>query len=93
MLEKGINSPVTSSAGRLFDGVAGLLGIRDRNEFEGQAAMELEFTVTEAEGDRFDAQVVDDEGKVFMNLLGYRTMEMPDPVSAELLAPLKDIMK
>ena len=48
MLEKGINSPVTSSAGRLFDGVAGLLGIRDRNEFEGQAAMELEFAVGEA---------------------------------------------
>jgi hydrogenase maturation protein HypF len=50
MLEQGINSPVTSSAGRLFDGIAGLLGIRDRNEYEGQAAMELEFAVTEAEG-------------------------------------------
>jgi hydrogenase maturation protein HypF len=42
MLEQGIHSPWTSSAGRLFDGVASLLGIRDRSSFEGQAAMELE---------------------------------------------------
>ena len=49
--------------------------------------------VTEAGDDHFDAQVVDDAGKVFMKLRGYRTMEMPDPVSADLLAPLKDIMK
>lgn len=42
MLEQGLHSPWTSSAGRLFDGVASLLGIRDQSSFEGQAAMELE---------------------------------------------------
>jgi len=43
MLEKNINAPLTSSAGRLFDAVAALIGLRLRATFEGQAAMELEF--------------------------------------------------
>jgi len=43
MLEKNINAPLTSSAGRLFDAVAALMGLRLRATFEGQAAMELEF--------------------------------------------------
>ncbi len=42
-LRKGINAPVTSSAGRLFDAVAALLGLRMSVRFEGQAAMELEW--------------------------------------------------
>lgn len=42
-LRKGINAPQTSSAGRLFDAVAALIGLRQCASFEGQAAMELEF--------------------------------------------------
>ena len=42
MIQKGINCPPTSSLGRLFDGVAAIIGIRNQVNFEGQAAMELE---------------------------------------------------
>jgi hydrogenase maturation protein HypF len=52
MLDRGVNAPVTTSAGRLFDGVAALLGLHQRVSFEGQAAMALEWiadpTVAEA---------------------------------------------
>ncbi|GAB6143778.1 carbamoyltransferase HypF [Desulfocicer niacini] len=42
MMKRKINSPLTSSCGRLFDAVASLCGIRDNMTFEGQAAMDLQ---------------------------------------------------
>ncbi len=45
MLAKKLNSPLTSSVGRLFDAVASLVNLRQQIRFEGQAAMELEFAL------------------------------------------------
>ena len=50
MLARGVNAPVTTSAGRLFDGVAALIGLHREVSFEGQAAMALEFAADGREG-------------------------------------------
>ena len=42
-LLRKINTPITSSMGRLFDAVASLIGLRQKASFEGQAAMECEW--------------------------------------------------
>jgi hydrogenase maturation protein HypF len=45
MLAGNLNTPVTSSAGRLFDAVSAIIGISNYSHYEGQAAMHLEFAV------------------------------------------------
>ena len=49
MLRGKVNCPLTSSVGRLFDAVAGLLNIRETLQFEGQAAMEVEFAAMQSD--------------------------------------------
>ena len=43
MLIKKVNAPLTTSVGRIFDAVASLIGLQQKVNYEGQAAMELEF--------------------------------------------------
>ena len=50
MIKQGINSPETSSLGRLFDGVAAMLGMRYHVTYEGQAAVDLETAIKGAGG-------------------------------------------
>jgi hydrogenase maturation protein HypF len=52
MLTRRINAPVTSSAGRLFDVAASIVGLRHETRHEGQAAMELEFALAGVETDK-----------------------------------------
>jgi len=63
IMEKKINSPLTSGLGRLFDGVAAMMGLRRQVSFEGQAAMELEGQINETSAASFPFAIKqDDEG-------------------------------
>jgi hydrogenase maturation protein HypF len=84
MLTRRINTPLTSSAGRLFDAVAALLGLCRHSSYEGEAAMAVEFAAARASGayalDRI-VLVADGDGSV---VLDWR------PTLASLVAGLAD---
>jgi hydrogenase maturation protein HypF len=62
LLARGVRAPRTSSAGRLFDAVASLVGLQQRVRFEGQAAMALQFAG--------DPTIVDEAYPITVGALG-----------------------
>jgi hydrogenase maturation protein HypF len=75
-LERRINSPVTSSMGRLFDAISALLGIRGEIDYEGQAAVELEMAAHAYYGEEavsnitehYPFHIIEDEGMRIVHL-------------------------
>ncbi len=79
MIEKGINSPLASSAGRLFDAVAAILGLRYINTYEGQAAMMVEAAAAVAQGS-YDYAISEEGDLMVMD---------PGPIFAGIVADLQ----
>ncbi len=62
MVAAGVNAPATSSLGRVFDAVAFLTGLCDRNTFEGEAAIRLQETAEGHSADGYPWESAVDEG-------------------------------
>jgi hydrogenase maturation protein HypF len=68
MMAQGFNSPLSSSLGRVFDGVAAILGTRQAVSFEGQAAMELETLATRRTKKSYPFEIMRDGDRIVLDL-------------------------
>jgi len=76
---KGINAPLTSSMGRLFDAVSAILGLRMLANYEGQPAIELEMIADELESGYYQFRYEEENDKIIID---------PVPVISRLVEEL-----
>jgi len=78
--KKGINAPLTSSMGRLFDAMSSLINLRQSANYEGQPAIELEMIADESEPGRYSFNYRQVDGKIIIE---------PGPLVSEAVSDLK----
>lgn len=70
-IDRGINSPLTSSCGRLFDAVSALLNIRKESDYEGQAAVEMESLADEGIDTSYPFDIMEKKG---ISIISFKNM-------------------
>jgi hydrogenase maturation protein HypF len=103
MVDRGFNAPMTTSAGRLFDAVSSILGVRDTITYEGQAAVELEWIARKGDSRRstpLEIKLREKDGKVVLDptplfsVMAERVLRREDPshLAAGFHAALADAL-
>jgi len=88
-IKRGINSPLTSSVGRLFDGISALAGVRGEIDYEAQAAIELEMLAPDesGEGEAYPFSIVEEQG-IKVVKLGESVSSVVQDIRGQVPAPV-----